>query len=675
MSKKKDAPAGSQPNDGDYWRLVVEATPLAIVVVDDRGEISLANAQAQRMFGYTAAELRGKPVDMLVPERYRKVHPAHRGSYLDAPTTRSMGAGRDLFGLCKDGREVPIEIGLNPITTPEGTFVLTSIVDITGRKHAEALRLADTELRVRDEELQRYRLLADVTQDIILFLDGDDLTIFEANAAALAAYGYERSQLIGKPLQMLKPVDVVVDPTIVERTDNMTGGVFEMMHRRSDGTLFPVEIYARGAYVLGRHTLMMTARDISERRAAAQQIALALEQALEGSRLKGEFVATMSHEIRTPMHGVLAMSELLLERPLGSLEREYAATLKESALALLAIIDDILDFSKLEANKIELESVAFRPADVVDGVVNLVRAAAGNKGLVLHAHVSPRLPAAVRGDPTRVRQILMNLVGNAVKFTDRGSVTIALSVDRDDGKSVVLSFAVSDTGIGVTQEDRERLFEPFVQADGSTTRKFGGTGLGLTISRRLVELLGGRIWLGEHEGPGATFCFTVRCERAADGAADPQKPPDPSAVCDTIEPVRETPLPGAVEEPGPTRILVAEDSALIRRVARFQLQDLQYGFDIVENGEQAVAAVANGDYELVLMDMRMPVMDGLAATRAIRAAERATGGHIIIVALTANVLESDRAACVEAGMDDFLPKPLELDALRAVLERWLPKRV
>jgi signal transduction histidine kinase/DNA-binding response OmpR family regulator len=562
------------------------------------------------------------------------------------------------------------------------------------------------------------------------------------------------------------------------------------MHQRSDGSLFPVEGHAHTADVNGRLTIIATIRDISERRRAAEQISAALDQAVEASRLKGEFVATMSHEIRTPMHGVIGMSELLLKRPLGPVEREYAATLKESAQALLTIIDDILDFSKLEANRIELEAVAFDPAQVVAGVVNLVRGAARDKGLALHSYASRHVPSAVRGDPNRLRQILINLVGNAVKFTATGGVTVSTSVERDDGGSVVLAFAVNDTGIGVAPEARERLFEAFVQGDSSTTRKFGGTGLGLSISRRLAELMGGRIWLGDHEGPGSTFCFTARFERtaeevapaipAADGlrvlvldddestrrtleatlaswgmrgassgdidAARTQlrdaarsgapfevvlidyvlprsdglafaaelgthpeygeparilisafdavgrkeavlaagcvaylpKPVDPSDLYDalnTIERGRKTRGAGSVEVPRRARILLAEDSALIRRVARFQLQDLHYGVDIVENGEQAVAAVTAGDYELVLMDMRMPEMDGLAATRAIRAAECETGRHVVVVALTANVLEGDREACIEAGMDDFLTKPLQLDALRAVLERWLPAHV
>jgi PAS domain S-box-containing protein len=642
---------------------------------------------------------------------------------------------------------------------------------------------------LRGRQLQRYRLLAEVTHDVILFVDRTDLTVVDANAAALEAYGYERSELIGKPTATLHAVEDPIDIDTIALSDTPAGLSYEGLHRRSDGTVFPVEVHARTADVEGRLTIIKTIRDISERRRAAEQVAQALDQAIEASRLKSEFVATVSHEIRTPMHGVIGMSELLLETALGPVQREYATTVNESARALLAIIDDILDFSKLEANKIELEAVAFDPAQLVASVVNLVRGTASDKGLRMHSYASPIVPAAVAGDPTRLRQILINLVGNAVKFTAGGSVTVSTSVEREDGHTVVLLFAVTDTGIGVSPEARERLFEAFVQGDGTTTRRFGGTGLGLSISRRLVELMGGRIWLGDHDGPGSTFCFTARFERtnenaapslvadgglrvlvldddesicrsfersltswgmqatscvdiatartqllATSGRGEPfdavlidyilprsdglafavelglrpeygeparilmtafdadgrreaalavgcvaylTKPVDPSELYNVLSAIERSrgERDAAVGEVGQARILLVEDSALIRRVARFQLKELKHGVDIVENGQQAVAAVLGGDYKLVLMDMRMPEMDGLAATRAIRAAERESGCHVVIIALTANVLEGDREACVEAGMDDFLAKPMQLESLRAALDHWLPARV
>jgi len=643
--------------------------------------------------------------------------------------------------------------------------------------------------RQRERELQRYRLLSEVTHDIILFIDRDNMTIIDANAAALAAYGY--ANLIGQPTRILHAPDDMVDDEMLALGDRPEGLVYEGLHQRSDGTVFPVEVYMHTAEVEGRPTIIKTIRDISERRLAAEQVALALDQAIEASRLKSEFVATMSHEIRTPMHGVIGMSELLLETQLMPVQREYATTVKESAQALLAIIDDILDFSKLEAHKMQLETVAFDPAALVAGAINLVRGTARDKGLGLRAFASERVPAAVCGDPTRVRQVLINLIGNAVKFTTSGEVSVSTTVESDNGKTVVLAFAVSDTGIGVSPEARERLFEAFVQGDGSTTRRFGGTGLGLSICRRLVELMGGRIWLGEHPGPGSTFCFTAQFERTAelvapvviaagalrvlvldddkaarrtfestltgwgmhnassadidsaraklreaaqsgkpfdvvlidyvlplsDGLAfatevgaktneygsparilvtafDAEgrkaaalaagcssylsKPVDPSQLYDALGGIdleRRASIAALGSRDSHARILLAEDSALIRRVAHFQLGELQYGVDTVENGVEAVAAVAAGKYELVLMDMRMPEMNGLDATRAIRETERITGRHVVVVALTANVLEDDRKACIDAGMDDFLAKPLTLDALREVLERWLPAAV
>jgi PAS domain S-box-containing protein len=513
---------------------------------------------------------------------------------------------------------------------------------------------------LRESQLQRYRLLAEITRDIILFIDRDNLTIIDANAAALAAYGYARADLIGKPATLLRSGPPLT-PEMLRQSDTPAGLSTEALQLRSDGSVFPGEAKAHTAEVDGHRTIVVTIRDTTERRQAAEQVDLALEAAVAASRIKSEFVATMSHEIRTPMHGVIAMSELLLETVLAPLQREYAGTLKESAHALLAIIDDILDFSKLEANKIELETIAFEPAQVIAGVVNITGVTARDKGVTVKSLLAADLPVMLLGDATRLRQILLNLVGNAVKFTSTGSVTVTTSVERDDGRSILVRFAISDTGIGVTAEARERLFEAFAQGDGSTTRRFGGTGLGLSISRRLVELMDGHIWLGDHEGPGSTFCFNARFERASGAAALFHG--ERGGV--TTRPASAVPNRHA-------RILIAEDSALIRRVARLQLQELQYDVDVVHNGAEAVVAVATGGYDLVLMDMRMPEMDGLSATRVIREAERTNGRRIVVVALTANVLEGDRQACMEAGMDDFLAKPLELSQLKAVLERWLP---
>jgi len=518
----------------------------------------------------------------------------------------------------------------------------------------------------REQQLDRYRLLSEATEDIILFVDCGSRTIIDANAAALKAYQYERSEFVGKPISIVMTNTSLKPAEFIAGSETPEGLRIETMHRRADGSVFPVETRARIANYEGRPTIIGITRDISKRRQAAEQVAKALDQALEGSRLKSEFVATMSHEIRTPMHGVIGMSELLLETPLSAQQREYAATVKESAQALLSIINDILDFSKLEEHKLELDMLDFDPQEVVAAVLNLARGTAREKGLTLRSSASPHVPGSVRGDPARLRQVLMNLIGNAVKFTASGTVSISIAVERESANGVMLSFAVSDTGIGVAPEARNRLFEAFVQGDASMTRNFGGTGLGLAISRRLVTLMGGRLWLDDRGGPGSTFCFTVRCDRTAEAVLVPVDAATTGVLA--LDDERKRTLPRV-------RVLLAEDSSLIRRVSSSQLEQLDVDFDVVENGEQAVTAAAASTYDLVLMDLRMPVMDGLTATCAIRAAERESGRHVIVVALTANALASDREACTEAGMDDFLAKPMQLDALRTVMKRWLPGRV
>jgi signal transduction histidine kinase len=385
---------------------------------------------------------------------------------------------------------------------------------------------------------------------------------------------------------------------------------------------------------------------LRDARTAQAEAEVAHRAAERMAQVRGEFLANMSHEVRTPMNGVLGMADLLLATPLTPEQQGYTWTITQAARSLVTVLDDVLDFSKLEAGKIRLESVSFSLRDVVDGVVSLLGHDAAGKGFDVHADVAASVPALVTGDPTRVRQILYNLVGNAIKFTETGGVTVR--VGWSDG---VAQVEVEDTGIGIAGTKLGTIFEAFTQADASTTRRYGGTGLGLTISRSLARAMGGDLAVRSAVGAGSCFTATLALPRA-------EAPAPVAAAFDAG---------GRLEG---LRVLVAEDNAVNQLVVQRMLEKLGHQPYLVEDGAVAVEAWSKGAYDIVLMDWQMPRLDGLEATRRIRDAERATGRRTSILAMTANVLEGDREACLAAGMDDLLGKPVTLARLEEALQRW-----
>ncbi|UEM22345.1 PAS domain S-box protein [Skermanella mucosa] len=532
--------------------------------------------------------------------------------------------------------------------------------------------LREQEAKVRESE-RRLRLLADSATDIIC-LHAPDTTILYVSPSCEKQLGRAPADMVGRRLgEFIHAGDLpLIERKHAEMMDGLPGpAVFRLRH--SDGRwLWFESVAGRLEGTPEGHGGLLTAmREVSERvryeqelreasdRLAAQAVELrklaidldaARRVAEQASDAKSQFLAMMSHELRTPMTGVMGMVDLLMGTPLSGEQRGYVQTLAASAGILLTILNDVLDFSKIEAGQLQMETIPFDLRRTVADVIQLFAGRAAEKRLRLTADIPAGAPSVVSGDPTRLRQVLFNLVGNAIKFTAAGSVRVRLAEFRDEeGDRVLLRFEVTDSGMGMTEEQRSRLFEAFVQADTTTTRRFGGTGLGLAICKRLVEAMDGEIGVRSALVKGSVFHFTVRLGRSR--AELPPPEPAPAA-------------PAAAGRRA--RVLLAEDNEVNRLMVVRMLERLGHRVDAVEDGRAAVEAARRGGYDLILMDMQMPVLDGASATREIRALP-GPAGRVPIAALTADVVSGNRERYLEAGLDGYFTKPIDWSALASAI--------
>ncbi|MFC6285220.1 response regulator [Nocardioides sp. GCM10027113] len=772
---------------------VVDAIADAVVVIDADGRIALANAATEVLFGVPSRSLLGQDHGRLLSESFGEHLRAALARHRGVISAHRVGVERDVRGLRSDGTTFPAEVSYTVATRDGDVEVVVSVRDVTERLRSEA------ELR---EALSLLSATLESTADGILVVDRHG-RIAGANSRfselwrippELLASG-DDERLLGYVLDQLADPQVFIDKVqdLYEHPAAESSDTLEF----KDGRVF--DRYSRpqriGDEVVGR---VWSFRDITESRQRLRELNQARREAVAASRAKSDFLATMSHEIRTPMNGVIGLTGLLLGTDLDETQIRYATGIRGAGEALLAIVDDILDFSKLEAGRIQLESVEFSPRHLAEELGVLLAESATSQGLEFIVHCDDDVPEAVVGDPRRLRQALINLTGNAIKFTPQGEVVVSVTAGPEKarpGHRTTLRFEVRDTGIGIDPEALPRLFEPFSQADASTTRRFGGTGLGLAITRRLVGAMDGDLEVVSTPGAGSAFTLSVpvpvalaaptprehtelaglralvvddnelnrqilaaqleawglvAVDEAADSRAALAKLTSAAAAGaaydvalldllmpdgDGLElaerihadealagtacllltsggdvdaeraqgagiggwvskPIRPVELadallrlvgpgtapqqpaePGVPEEPLAAgelrgRILVAEDNAVNQMVALGFLQELGYAAEVASDGQVALERLEASSYDAVLMDCHMPGTDGFQATRELRKRE-GDGHRTPVIAMTAGVLDEDRERCLDAGMDDFVAKPVSLEALRATLDRWV----
>ncbi len=604
-----------------------------LVITDEDGEIISFQGGAEKIFGYKSEEVIGKRIEMLMPSNYASEHNKYIKRYVKSKRPKTMGVGRELTAVKKTGEVFPVDIALGSANLEGETVFVALIRDITER---EAKQL----------EISQFKQALDKTLDCVFMFDPESLLFTYVNQGALNHIEYSYDEIME-----LTPVDLKpeFDKEKFRRILNklIDGSVpsmnFETVHKSKSGKLIPVDVFLQYIrYDEGGGRFVAISRDISERKNAEKVIKNALEEAERANNAKSDFLARMSHEIRTPMNGVLGTVNLLENTELDKKQAKYVQTIKRSGDNLLVILNEILDYSKIEAGQFTISVEPFGIKDVMEDICQLYSSVAKEKNISLGFKYSDDIAKHVIGDGVRLRQVLLNLVGNAIKFTQKGEIEIVAELDKviNDTNKISVKFSVKDTGCGIPKEVIGDIFEAFSQADTSTVRKAGGTGLGLPICKSIIEMMGGKIDVISEENVGSEFFFSLDFEICSES--------DVVKVDIADDEYKNVKFEASV--------LVSEDMETNRFIVSEMLKSMGCSVEIAVNGEEAVEKVLEkkGNYDLVLMDMHMPVMDGRAALKEIKK----DFPNLPIVALTANVLIGEREKCIKEGFSGFLGKPL-----------------
>ena len=633
-----------------WYRAVLECAPVGLMVVDTTGRIRLANRTAESLFGYAPNTLAGQSVELLVPREIRGTHYRNIAAAFRDPIPRMLTGSRGVLAERQDGLVFPVDIGLNPIPSCEGPVreMAVSVADISDHRRMER-EIAD--------QLAFREVLFDAVPLPIFYKDRDG-RFLGINVAYEKLFGHRRADLIGRALPELRNLGSVYSPEMIAEFHasdvalaNMPRADMHMVKSEIqrpllDGTMLDLLLWTVTFYKADGTPggMIGVFADITQQKEAARAAARAREEAEAAAAAKSMFLANMSHEIRTPMNAVIGLAHLALQGDLPARERDYVGKIHSAGASLLGIINDILDFSKIEAGRMELEAIPFTLTDVLASLSLLIAPRATEKELEFLIAVAPDVPDALVGDPLRLGQVLINIVSNAVKFTDAGEVCLSVEVAEQSATGVTLAFAVRDTGIGLTPEQIAQLFQPFSQADGSTTRRFGGTGLGLSIAHHLVERQGGTIGVESTPGKGSIFRFTLRCGLSAPRA------PHAGLALDGVP------------------VLIVDDNATARTLMEEALS--RFGCPVTTAADSArglaalTAAEATGKpIALAFVDWKMPGQSGLAFLRAARSEHPGTR----IVLVTGFGRDAVRQEAERIGIDGFLQKPVTDATLLSLL--------